>query len=122
MIYFSNIMFKYYYSGFTIVELMVVTAIIGILSAMAISAHTNMSLTSRRNVCVANLRQIDTAIEQWSIYNSVYEEMDLTPYEDQIYGYIHGDRPVCPSGGVYVFTNLGQHPQIICNVGGHEMP
>ena len=55
--------------GFTLVEIMIVVAIIGLLAAMAIPSFMKARNTSQKNICINNLRQIDSAVDQWAIEN-----------------------------------------------------
>ncbi len=95
--------------------------LLGVIAAVAIPSFLNMRAATNTNICVANLRQINSAVEQWGLLSGLNEGGSLTPYEDEIYDYIRGDKPTCPSGGTYTLTNLGQHPQIRCNVAGHAL-
>lgn len=111
--------------GFTIVEIMIVVAIVAVLMAMGIPNYLKARERARKETCIANLWQINEAIKQWVLENDIQEGASLTGSEDQVYSYIRFSRPVCPSGGTYTFGTVGQGAQVTCSKAqelGHELP
>jgi general secretion pathway protein G len=90
-------------SGFTLVEIMIVVAIIGLLAAIAIPNFVKARTTSQQNACINNLRQYDGAVQQWALEN---KKDSSAPYGmTSIQPYIKldsaGNLPACPAGGTY---------------------
>jgi len=85
-------------AGFTLVEIMIVVAIIGLLAAIAIPNFVRARTTSQMNACINNLRQIDGAAQQYLLENKLaptapVTATDVVPYLKQ------GTKTACPSGG-----------------------
>jgi prepilin-type N-terminal cleavage/methylation domain-containing protein len=88
-------------SGFTLVEIMIVVAIIGLLAAIAIPNFIKARTTSQMNACINNLRQIDGAIQQWALENK--KDSAAQPGFTDISGYLK-NSVICPAGGT-TFAN-----------------
>lgn len=66
--------------GFTLVEIMIVVAIIGILAAIAVPNFIRSRKTSQMNACKANLKQIEAAKEQCAINGDAVNETNVNKY------------------------------------------
>ena len=111
--------------GFTLVEIMIVVLIIGILMAIAVPNFIKARENSRKNTCIANLKQIDSAKEQWAM-DQKKAEGDPVGFADitGATGYLKGPAagPTCPSGGVYTVNNVGTSPACDKVAAGHILP
>lgn len=104
--------------GFTLVEIMIVVLIIGLLAAIAVPAFGRARQRAWRSTCISNLRQIESAKEQWAIENN--QNDGANPTQAALQPYIRGTNVwTCPAGGTITINSIGTNPT--CNISGHSL-
>ncbi len=98
--------------GFTLIEIMIVVAIIGLLASIAVPHYGRARRQAHMAVCIQNLKQLDGAITSWALENRK-DSGQPVQYRD-ISGYLKGTL-VCPSGGTtfddsYQITAVDEPP------------
>jgi len=117
-------------TGFTLIEIMIVVAIIGILATIAIPNFIRARQEAQTNACISNLRCIDNAKQQWALEQRQQDTAtptggDLQPYLGRTSA---GSLPSCPADAAQTFAtsydpqSVGTRPVCLVIPATHLLP
>ena len=105
-------------SAFTLIEIMMVVAILGMLAVVAIPYYARARAVSQAKACMNNLRQIDGSKDRFAIENGKLDGSVVT--KEDIEPYFLKKWEACPAKGEYEINVVGTDPT--CNIGnGHTI-
>lgn len=104
--------------GFTLIEILVVVAILALLVALVLPNLFRARATAARNICIGNMMQLEAAKQRWAINEG--KGSDDVPTFDDIVGpedYLK-EIPICPSSGSYSINTVATSPT--CSLGASD--
>ena len=106
-------------AGFTLVEIMIVIAIIGLLTAVAVPNIIRNRTYAQQQACIKNLSTIETAKQMWGVELGK-KDGDQPTYADLIGPTLYIKvTPTCPAGGSYDIQPIGS--TVTCTQPGHTL-
>ena len=92
-----------------------------ILAAIAIPNFVKARATAQKNACIADLKQIDGAVQQWALENKKAATDTYALTDTTLLAYLKGSLlPACPGGGTYsAGATVSASPT--CDVAGHTL-
>ena len=111
-------MMKMNRKGFTLVEIMIVVAIIGLLAAIAIPNFVRARTQALTNACIANLKQIQGAVQVWAI-DKGSESTDTPANTAALTDYIKS-WPKCGTS-TYAIPAVSAEPVCPNGITGHKL-
>ena len=106
-------------SAFTLVEIMIVVAIIGLLASIAIPNFVKARKLAQMRACIGNLKAIEGAKATWAL--DYHRGSADVPTDADLFGpanYIAA-KPNCPGNGSYALNAVDEKPA--CNVTDHTL-
>lgn len=106
--------------AFTLIEIMIVVAIIGLLMGVAIPSINQARKRATSTTCQSNLRTIKAAVQMWALDARKGDgaAVDTSAIVILLEG---SNMPVCPGGGTYTINPVGAPPACSLAAQGHSI-
>ena len=101
-------------TGFTLVEIMIVVAIIGLIATAAIPSLVKARKSAQKTTCINNLRTINGAKSVWALENKKGDNDVPTEADLQLQSKLR-----CPGNGTYNFGAVNANPT--CSIPEHTL-
>jgi prepilin-type N-terminal cleavage/methylation domain-containing protein len=103
--------------GFTLVEILIAVAVIGLISAVAFPQFMKARSSAAMNICISNLKRIEEGKDLWAVWEGGNQN-DTPTWAELIPDYLR-KMPSCPLGGTYSINRMDADPT--CTMDGHEL-
>lgn len=104
------------WTGFTLVEIMIVVTILGILAAIVAPYYVRAREEAKAKACICNLKEIEGAKERWAISMDV-DRWAVPEWTELVPDFLKTE-PHCPAGGTYAIGD--SHTIPTCDIGSNE--
>lgn len=107
-------------AGFTLTELMIVVAVIGLLMGIALPNFIHSRRAAQVRACIANLRRLDDSKSQWAME---FRKTDSSiPATTDIIPFLRDNKlPACPASGTYRLRRVSRTPVCSLSFIGHTL-
>ena len=109
--------------GFSLTEVLTTVGVVGFLCSIAIPHFVRARAQAQNDLCISNLRQIESAIEQWAAENrkGSFDTVRLSDVSGGPNKHLRSainTQIKCPGGGIYSVTTVEALPS--CSRGGNH--
>jgi len=109
-------------STFTLVEIMIVVAIIGLLAAIAVPGFMKARATTLKNTCIEGMRVVDHAVQQWAMEKGLSDGDAVVAADILTYMKDPTKMPTCKGVDIAAPATVGAKPVCPNTLDGHVLP